>query len=72
MIDFNRFSLDTLLKMAHDVSLIEDYQKFDDHAMIVVGTREHVVSHRLAREFLSDLLADWWKRQQETERVTGN
>lgn len=71
MMDFDRFSLDTLLKMARDVNLIESYEKHERFAHIVVRRHKHVVSHSTARSFVQDMLTEWWNQQMQLEQQSG-
>ncbi|HET6569095.1 MAG TPA: hypothetical protein VFG50_14105 [Rhodothermales bacterium] len=65
MIDFARYSLTALLKMARDADLIDDYECNRDTASIVVAETCHTVSHQTARGFLQSILTEWWHRQQQ-------
>lgn len=56
MHDLNSFSLDTLIKIAHDACLVERYRTTEWVVVLVLRGRELVMNHGNARIFLQGLI----------------
>lgn len=61
LLDLDSYSLEALLMIAARLGLIERYEVFEAHVLMVVQGQTLVGKHAKARMALTELIHAWWE-----------